>query len=128
MIIEHSAWTVADPEALVDWYCRHLGMSVVRKAGGPARTHFLADATGRVLLEVYRNPRVDPPPYAQMDPLVLHLAFAVKDVKAEHRRLLAAGATSVGEVGTTPAGDEMAMLRDPWGFCIQILKRAEPMG
>jgi glyoxylase I family protein len=128
MIVEHAAWTVADPEALVDWYCRHLGMSVARKVGGPARTHFLADATGRVLLEVYRNPRVAPPPYAEMDPLLLHLAFAVKDVKAEHRRLLAAGATPVGEVGTTPAGDEMAMLRDPWGFCIQILKRAEPMG
>jgi uncharacterized glyoxalase superfamily protein PhnB len=63
-----------------------------------------------------------------MDPLVLHLAFAVEDVKAEHRRLLAAGARPMGDVQVTPAGDEMAMLRDPWGFCIQILKRAEPMG
>jgi catechol 2,3-dioxygenase-like lactoylglutathione lyase family enzyme len=128
MIIEHAAWTVAEPEAMVEWYCRHLGMSVARKVGGPARTHFLADATGRVLLEVYRNPRVDPPPYAEMDPLVLHLAFAVEDVKAEHRRLLAAGARPVGEVGVTPAGDEMAMLRDPWGFCIQLVRRAQPMG
>ncbi len=128
MIVEHAAWTVADPEPMVEWYCRNLGMSVARKVGGPARTHFLADSTGRVLLEVYRNPRVDPPIYAEMSPLALHLAFAVADVRAERDRLLAAGAKPEGGVDVTPAGDEMAMLRDPWGFCIQILKRAQPMG
>jgi glyoxylase I family protein len=125
--IEHAAWTVADPPALADWYCRHLGMSIVRKVDGPARTHFLADGTGRVLLEVYNNPKVSVPDYRRMDPLVLHLAFAVEDVDRDRARLLAAGAAAEGEVAITPAGDRMAMLRDPWSFPIQLVKRASPM-
>ncbi|MEZ4702532.1 MAG: hypothetical protein R2834_19520 [Rhodothermales bacterium] len=28
---------------------------------------------------------------------------------------------------TTPAGDALAMLRDPWGMAIQLCSRAEPM-
>ena len=127
MKIEHAAWTVADPPALADWYCRHLGMSIVRKVDGPARTHFLADGTGRVLLEVYHNTKVAVPDYRGMDPLILHLAFAVEDVDRERTRLLAAGASAQGGVDVTPAGDRMTMLRDPWGFPIQLLRRAQPM-
>jgi hypothetical protein len=33
----------------------------------------------------------------------------------------------VDEVTTTPAGDKLAMLRDPWGLAIQFVRRAEPM-
>ena len=128
MKIEHAAWTVADPPALADWYCRNLGMSIVRNVGGVAQTHFLADATGRVLLEVYHNPKVSVPDYRRMDPLILHLAFAVDDVDRERTRLIAAGATAEGDAMTTPAGDRMAMLRDPWGFPIQLVKRAQAMG
>jgi hypothetical protein len=40
---------------------------------------------------------------------------------------LAAGATAEGEVSVTPAGDEMAMLRDPWGLPVQLIKRRVPM-
>ena len=128
MKIEHAAWTVADPPALAEWYCRNLGMSIVRKVDGPAQTHFLADATGRVLLEVYHNTKVAVPDYRGMHPLILHLAFAVEDVDREQAKLLAAGATADGGVDVTPAGDRMTMLRDPWGFPIQLLKRAQPMG
>jgi hypothetical protein len=27
----------------------------------------------------------------------------------------------------TPAGDELVMLRDPWGVALQLVKRAQPM-
>jgi len=53
-----------------------------------------------------------------------HVAFMVDAVR---RKLIAAGATPVGEVTTTPAGDKLAMLRDPWGLAIQFLRRADPM-
>jgi len=62
-----------------------------------------------------------------MDPLVLHIAFMVEDVKGIREKLIAAGATSIGDVSTIPSGDEIAMLRDPWGVAIQFIKRAEPM-
>ena len=56
-----------------------------------------------------------------------NVAFVVDDVEAERDRLVAAGATVVDAFNRTDAGDEMAMLRDPWGFPIQLMKRAEPM-
>ncbi len=38
-----------------------------------------------------------------------------------------AGATADGDIAVTPAGDRLAMLRDPWGFCAQLVERADPM-
>jgi len=127
MKIEHSAWTVEDPIAVADWYVAHLGMQVRRAHGAPAHARFLADATGRILLEIYNNPAVTCPDYRTVHPLLIHLAFAVDDVKAHRDRLVAAGASVVDDVAHLPSGDEMCMLRDPWGFPIQILKRAQPM-
>jgi glyoxylase I family protein len=127
MKIEHAAWPVEDPVAAATWYVKNLGMRVVREGGPPAHVRFLADATGRVLLEIYNNPRVRVPDYRATDPLIIHLAFAVDDVKGEADRLVAAGATVVQPFNRAQAGDEMAMLRDPWGFPIQLVKRAEPM-
>ena len=127
MKIEHVAWMVEDPVAAAKWYEEHLEMRVVRSGGAPANVRFLADSTGRVLLEIYNNPKAKVPDYRSMHPLVLHLAFVVDDVRAAHRRLLAAGATEVEPVRVTESGDELSMLRDPWGFPIQLLKRARPM-
>ena len=127
MKIEHAAWQVKDPVAAAEWYCSHLGMKVLRSGGAPAHARFLADATGRVLLEIYNNPKVKVPDYAKTDPLIIHLAFCVEDVKAECERLVRAGATVQSGFSRLDNGDEMAMLRDPWGFPLQILRRAQPM-
>ena len=51
------------------------------------------------------------------------LAFWADDVPGTRARPLAAGATSVGEVVTTGEGDEVAMLRDPWGLPVQLVRR-----
>ena len=76
---------------------------------------------------VYNNPPDAVPDYASMDPLSLHVAFMVDDVKGIQEKLIAAGATLVEGVTVTAAGDEIAMLRDPWGVPIQFVKRAKPM-
>jgi len=128
MIVEHVAWSVEDPVACADWYVEHLGMRILRRGGEPAHARFLADGTGRLLLEIYRNPKVKVPDYRQMDPLLLHLAFTVEDVVRERDRLLEAGATVVDSFTRTDVGDEMAMLRDPWGLALQLMKRSRPMG
>ena len=127
MKIEHAAWTVEDPAAAAEWYVEHLGMQIVRSGGPPAHARFLADSTGRVLLEIYNNPKVSVPDYRRTDPLIIHLAFNVDDVPAEHQRLLAAGATEVDPVGVLENGDTLSMLRDPWGFPVQLMKRSKPM-
>ena len=127
MRIEHVAMIVKDPVAVAKWYAEHLGMRIVRAGGAPTHTHFLADEGDYVMVELYCNPSVPVPDYRSMDPLVLHLAFATDDVNRQHQKLLAAGATPAGDISITPAGDELAMLRDPWGFAIQLAKRQQPM-
>ena len=40
---------------------------------------------------------------------------------------MAAGAKIAEDYFTNPAGDELVMLRDPWGVGLQLVKRAVPM-
>ena len=127
MKIEHVAFCVENPAAMAKWYVEHLGMRVARAAGAPTHTHFLIDSAGTTALEIYNNPSVSVPDYRSVDPLVFHLAFAADDVIAERRRLARAGATMIDEITLTDAGDEMAMLRDPWGVPVQLVKRAHPL-
>jgi glyoxylase I family protein len=125
--LEHVGLNVADPIKAAQWYVDNLGMKVLREAPAPANTRFLGDAGGNMMLEIYHNPPEAVPHYAAMDPLLLHVAFMVDDVDALRSKLIAAGATPVGEVTTTPTGDKLAMLRDPWGLAIQFVHRANPM-
>jgi glyoxylase I family protein len=127
MKIEHVAYQVPDPVALADWYVEHLGLRIKRATDGPGHARFLADDTDAVMVEVYNNPSVAMPDYRVIDPLMLHLAFRADDVAATRERLLAAGATAEGEVVVSEGGDHLAMLRDPWGLAIQLVRRRDPM-
>ena len=125
--LEHVALNVADPVKMAQWYAEHLDMKVMREGPPPVNMRFLADSQGNMMLELYHNPPDAVPDYASMDPLLLHVAFLVDDVDAIRNRLMAAGATPAADVTVTPAGDKLAMLRDPWGLAIQFVNRAEPM-
>lgn len=127
MKIEHFAYPVEQPGKTADWYCEHLGFAVKRAAERPVPVRFLADETDQVMLEIYNNPQVNTPDYSAMDPLLLHIALACPDVPATAKRLVAAGATLVSGPEILESGDELAMLRDPWGLAIQLAHRAEPM-
>jgi glyoxylase I family protein len=125
--LEHVAINVEDPVGMAKWYGRNLGMKVVRKGPAPISMHFVSDAGSNMMLELYNNPPDAVPDYVSMDPLLLHIAFMVDDVKAIREKLIAAGATPVGDITITPSGDELAMLRDPWGVPIQFVRRAKSM-
>lgn len=126
MKLEHVAFNVQDPPMVAAWYARHLGLAVVRSEGAPYHTHFLADDSGLMLVEIYCNPPDAVPHYAEMHPLVLHLAFVSADPEADKSALLAAGATLVSE-GHPDAQTHLVMLRDPWGLAIQLCRRGAPM-
>lgn len=127
MKIEHVAYQVPDAVALADWYVEHLGMTVKRSVEASPFARFLADDGGTVMIEVYSNPVVAQPDYRAMDPLMLHLAFKAADVAATRARLIDAGATAEGDVVVAANGDHLAMLRDPWGLAIQLVRRAKDM-
>jgi glyoxylase I family protein len=127
MKIEHIALQVADPAAVARWYVEHLGLTVQRAQDQPPYGHFLADDGTTVMVEIYRNPNAPVPDYREMDPLLLHLAFRAEDVEGTRNRLLAAGATAAGDVQVNDQGDALAMLRDPWGLAIQLVRRSRGM-
>jgi catechol 2,3-dioxygenase-like lactoylglutathione lyase family enzyme len=127
MRIEHVALQVSDPAAIAQWYVEHLGCSVARSAPDAPFVHFLKDGAGASMLELYRSPKAPVPDYAGMDPSLVHLAFVSPDPQADRDRLVAAGASIVEALLQTPAGDELVMLRDPWGLALQLVKRAKPM-
>ena len=126
MKLEHLALNVDDPVAMATWYVEHLGLTTVRQVADAPYTHFLADSAGTMLLEIYKNPPDQVPPYAEMDPLLLHVAFVSVDPESDMDALLAAGATLV-EDQRFDDGSHLVMLRDPWGLAIQLCKRAVPM-
>jgi glyoxylase I family protein len=127
MNIEHMALNVPDPLAMAGWYTTHMGMRVVRSLPTPPFTHFLADESGKMVLEIYHHTKAAIPDYFSFDPLVLHVAFTTSTVRETRERLIKAGATPAGEIAVTSAGDEMAFLHDPWGVAIQLVHRAHPL-
>lgn len=127
MKIEHVAFQVEEPAKSCDWYCHHLKFNLKLAKNEPVCVRFLADEQHESMLEFYNNPKVTTPDYSAMDPLLLHIAFVCIDVPETVQRLVAAGATLVSGPETIATGDELAMLRDPWGMAIQLCKRANPM-
>lgn len=128
MKLEHVALLVADPPAMARWYVEHLGMHVVKLSGeAPGFARFLADAEGTSVLETYASDVHPVPDYRSMDPALLHVAFSTGEIDGTRDRLLAAGATPVGEITTNAAGDRFAMLRDPWGLALQLADRVRPL-
>ena len=110
---------------MADWYIKHLGATVARKGGPPQHGHFLK--VGGVMFEIYNNPAVTMPDYSKTEIMAMHLAFKCDDLKATRDRLVKAGAKVAEEIRTTPGGDEIMMLRDPWNLPLQFVKRKVPM-
>ncbi|MCB0132104.1 MAG: VOC family protein [Caldilineaceae bacterium] len=126
MKLEHAALNVPEPGAMARWYAENLGLRIVVANDQGTYIHFLSDDGGS-MIELYHNPVGEVLDFAAMSPFSLHLAFGTDDIAADHARLLAAGAHSVDEITTTPTGDQLVFLRDPWNVPIQLAQRAKPL-
>jgi len=126
MKIEHFALNVEDPIEMAQWYTKHLGLKIVRQLKVAPFTAFLADDSGSVMIEIYRNPSDEIPPYQKMNPLLLHLAFVSESPELDKNSLLKGGATLETE-DYLEDGSHIIMMRDPWGLAIQFCKRGKPM-
>jgi glyoxylase I family protein len=125
MRLEHCALQVPDSVAMAEWYVKHLGCTIARSGGEPNHARFLQ--AGPVLIEIYKSTAAQTPDYHAKHPAQLHLAFVSENLKADRDRLVAAGAQVFEDYFTSSAGDEILMLRDPWGIGLQLVKRAKPM-
>ena len=124
MKFEHFALNVADARSMSRWYAEHLGFKILRQTEAAPYTHFLADESGRVVLELYSNTAAAMPDYRLAHPLVFHVAVVADEARAEQTRLVAAGAT-LFQVDSLPDGSLLVMLRDPWGVPLQLCQRAQ---
>jgi hypothetical protein len=107
------------------WYVEQVGFAIVRQRDESPYTHFLADDTGRVAVELYTNPTAAVPDYAAAHPLCFHFAVVSADAAADRARLERAGATLFREE-PQPDGSLLIMLRDPWGVPLQLCQRTKP--
>ena len=126
MKLEHFALNVEAPVEMAGWYVEHLGLSIVRQLKDAPFTTFLADDSGRIMVEIYLNPADEVPAYRNMNPLLVHLAFVSDNPEADKERLLKAGASFASEQHLED-GSHLVMLRDPWGLALQLCKRGTPM-
>lgn len=126
MKFEHFALNVPDVRAMSRWYVEHLGFRIVRRREDAPFTHFLADDTGRPIVELYTNPSAPIPDYAAQPPLCFHCAVVAVDARAERGRLESAGASCVLEE-LLADGTLLIMMRDPWGVALQLCQRTRPL-
>lgn len=126
MKIEHFAINVVDPLAISKWYVENMGLNIVKQDYEAPFMCFLADNSGKVMLEIYKNPVNYIPDYKNMDPLILHLAFVSDFPEMDRERLENAGAQVISK-DKFKDGTELIMLKDPWGLSIQLCKRGIPL-
>jgi glyoxylase I family protein len=126
VIFEHFALNVLDAKALAGWYVNHCRMKIVRGSDTAPFAHFLADRSGRMVMEVYSNPAAPLTDLRDRDPLYFHVAFTVDDPAAARTHLEQQGAVYVSEVRLDD-GSLLIMLRDPWGIPLQLCKRVKPL-
>ncbi|MGA3008108.1 MAG: VOC family protein [Opitutaceae bacterium] len=126
MKFEHFALNVPDVRAMSQWYVAHLGMRVLRHREEAPYTTFLADDTGRPIVELYTNPAAAVPDYPATHPLCFHIAFVADDPRATQQKLEQAGAKLFLEENL-PDGSRLIMMRDPWGVPLQLCCRVKPL-
>lgn len=125
---EHLEINVSDPQAVAKWYIENLGLKIMRGITPPTYTGFIGDQSENMMLELNHFDDFEIIDFENVHHMSIHTAFVVEeDIELAKQRLVEAGATVVLDVNKTDVGDFILMLRDPWGFPIQMVKRAKPM-
>lgn len=124
--IEHVGIIVSEPLAMAQWYCDVLGFTIRLKGETPGKTvAFVTDAPGTTMLELCESPGVESLSGRTNHQLQLHLALESDDPHADADALAAKGAEVIEKNEFPDGGGFMAMVRDPWGHCIQLVKRTK---
>ena len=121
--IEHIGIYAHNPKELSDWYCRTLGLSVVRKlekAGRPPI--FFLRASKGAQIEILPTTKSSSCERELSDPGYSHLGIIVQNVDAVRQFLRKRGIDMWG-VRTTSNGWTIGYCYDPEGNTIEFIKR-----
>ncbi len=130
--ILHCMLRVRDLDASLDFYCRLLGMRLLRRNDYPTGAFSLVflgygEEDAHTVLELTHN--WDGRDYRSGDGFG-HIAIAVADVRESISTLEAASVTVTRQAGpmafATPAGpnEVIAFITDPDGYAIELIERA----
>jgi catechol 2,3-dioxygenase-like lactoylglutathione lyase family enzyme len=126
MVFEHFALNVQNPIETANWYVTHCEMKIVKGSNKSPYAHFIADKTGRLVIEIYKNEAAEILDLKKKHPLEFHFALMVKNAEKAKNRLINAGATLEEELHLED-GSHLIMLRDPFGIPLQLCQRGTPM-
>ena len=125
--LSHAMLRVRDLDASLDFYCRILGMAVLRKTDYPDgrfTNTFIGygeEATHPTIELTHNWDQVEP---YEMGNGFGHVAVEVPDVYEACRQLAEAGAPIVREPGPMKHGTtEIACIEDPDGYKIELIQR-----
>jgi catechol 2,3-dioxygenase-like lactoylglutathione lyase family enzyme len=112
-----------------EWYRDNLGFKILRRAGDDVDgVSFVVDGEGKTVLELGKLPEGPPLDGRSLLPLQLHIAVECEDPNAEAERLISAGAELLGESPRSSYKGEKILIRDPWGYTIQLVNRKNRLG
>lgn len=128
MKIEHIGICVDAPISMGKWYRDNLGFEIIRSVGDDVDgVSFLADSEGKTILEFGKLPETPPLNGRSLMPLQLHIAVECENPGAEAERLVKAGAELIGESPRNTHKGEKILIRDPWGYTIQLVNRKDDL-
>ncbi len=126
--IEHIGIIVNEPEKMAYWYKEVLGFNIiVAKEDSEKGMAFVTDAGSKVMLEFGKIPGVAPLALKVNHQAQLHIALKSDDPDRDTEYLISKGAAFIEKCAATLPGDNIVMLKDPWGNTLQLVKRGQPL-
>jgi catechol-2,3-dioxygenase len=122
--IEHIGICVEKPIEMANWYHETLGFNIKFSAEEEEKAvAFLTDASDEVMLELGKLPDVPPLTNGLSHHLQFHIALSSVDPDKDADFLMSKGATFIEKCPIKRPGENLIVLRDPWGNTIQLVKR-----
>ncbi len=123
--IDHPAIACRDVDRQIEWYCRHLGMTVISSDGKSPPSvlvGYIGQASAIELMPA-RDAGDDPATFKRFAPGLRHLALRVNDFDRAYQDLKAAGVVFLFEPVNAVGGGKIVSFRDPEGNELQIVQR-----
>jgi catechol-2,3-dioxygenase len=128
MEIEHIGITVAEPIKMAAWYKNNLGCTVLfHESDSNREVAFVADQHNHTILELIKQPSVDPTWSLLQSTSQLHIAFLSTSPYDELKRLEKEGASLVEDNSGIHECGILLLVKDPWGGVFQLVKRGNEM-
>lgn len=111
---------------MAQWYKRVMGFNIKLSSLDDESENsvaFVADGEERVLLEFGKVSGVERLSSRTNHHLQFHIAVKSNDPDEDTKYLVDHGATFIETCPLTMSGDHLVVLNDPWGNCIQLVKR-----